>query len=333
MSAQKGRILVVDDEQGIRELLISEFSKLGYGVFFAVNGEDAISKLQSEKADLIITDMKMPKVDGMDLLKYVKENSPESEVIIITGYATVENALEAMHRGAYDFVQKPFNIDELAELAGKAMEKTELKTLVSLYEDANRLFSHLNLKDLLSAITSVAKKITRCAEVCVFLTNDEERLYLASSLSRYDLRKKELSELPVHSFFSGPTDCCDDQKKEVSQFVSEIYLNDAKRAVPVLFDADFASEQHKNMFVAELDIKSVLLYPIALNGKITGYIFMAKDSRSSSFVVSDLKKVSALVLQISQAVYNAREFERLESNVLKRENSADALKSLPNDSL
>ncbi|MCL2799639.1 MAG: GAF domain-containing protein [Endomicrobia bacterium] len=213
------------------------------------------------------------------------------------------------------------------------MEKTELKTLVSLYEDTSRLFSHLNLKDLLSATTAVAKKLTRCAEVHVFLTNDEGRLYLASSLSRSNLSKKELSDLPVYSFFSGTEDYYDEPKKEISKFVSEIYLNDAKRDTPMLFDADFAPEQYRNIFVNEFDIRSILLYPIALNGKITGYVFMAKDSRSSSFVRADLKKVSALVSQISQAVYNAQVFERLESNVLKYENSTNGLKSLPNDSL
>ncbi|MCL2485653.1 MAG: response regulator [Endomicrobia bacterium] len=290
MSVHKGKLLIVDDEQGIRELLVSEFSKLGYSVFFAVNGEDAILKLQAEKADLIITDMKMPKVDGVDLLKFVKEHSPESEVIIITGYATVENALEAMHRGAYDFIQKPFNIDELVQLAEKAMEKNELKTLVSIYEEANSLFSHLNLKDLLPAVSDAAKKITGCLRACLFLLDNDGKILTFCQ-----------------------NDCGAD-KKEVGKFVSDVYSDETKRGEPIFFDAVSAPQEYKSIFVPKLDIKSVLLYPMSLSGKITGYLFLTKSSQFSPFTKADLKKISVFVSQISQAVNNAQAFERLSSN-------------------
>ncbi|MDR1695039.1 MAG: response regulator [Endomicrobium sp.] len=327
MSVQKGKILVVDDEQGIRELLISEFSKLGYGVLFAVNGEDAISKLQSEKAELIITDMNMPKLDGMDVLKYVKENSPESEVIIITGYAAVENVLEAMQNGAYGFIQKPFNIDELAALAEKAMEKTELKTLVSIYKDASRFFSYLNLKELLSVITAAAMKITHCSQAGVFLADGSGKLYLAFSQPDAAEQKKELENMPSYSFFSVSSDIYDKQKTEIEKAVSEIYADESKRAEPVFFDSDSAPEAYKSIFIPGIDVKSVVLYPMVLNEKVTGYLFMAKDSRVLPFSRADLKNISIVVSQISQAVYNAQTFERLEAAVPKQ----DAAESLSAD--
>jgi DNA-binding NtrC family response regulator len=94
MSSNRGRILIVDDEDVIRELLVSEFSKLGYETVSAVNGEDALAKLNTEKVQVVITDMKMPKLGGLYVLKAVKDKSPKSEVIIITGHATVEDAKE-----------------------------------------------------------------------------------------------------------------------------------------------------------------------------------------------------------------------------------------------
>jgi DNA-binding NtrC family response regulator len=127
MSSNRGKILIVDDEDVIRELLVSKFSKLGYETVSAVNGEDALAKLNTEEVQVVITDMKMPKLGGLDVLKAVKEKSPKSEVIIITGHATVEDALNAMKGGAYDFIQKPFNIDELTALVEKAIEKINLE--------------------------------------------------------------------------------------------------------------------------------------------------------------------------------------------------------------
>lgn len=303
MSVQKGRILIVDDEQGIRELLISEFKRLGYEVFHAVNGEDAISKIQVEKVDIIITDMKMPKVDGLDLLKFAKENSPETEVILITGYATVENALEAMRSGAYDFIQKPFNIDELSALVEKAMEKTELRLLVALYESTNAIFSSLKLEELFPIMTSLIKKVTYSHDASIFLLDNSGQLYPASSsLSIYD-----------------------EQKREIGLMVAKIYENEVKRGEPVFFETAKPPSGLEGIFESDTDIKSVLAYPIVLSNKMMGYLVLIKTSLMSSFVRSDLKNVSVFVSQIAQSITNTKLYERLEVKIAELEQALEDL--------
>ena len=303
MTVQKGRILIVDDEQGIRELLISEFRRLGYEVFHAVNGEDAISKIQIEKVDIIITDMKMPKVDGLDLLKFTKENSPETEVILITGYATVENALEAMRGGAYDFIQKPFNIDELSALVEKAMEKTELKLLVALYESTNAIFSSLKLEELFPIMTSLIKKVTHSYDASIFLLDNSNQLYPASSsLSRYDA-----------------------QRREIDLMISKIYEDEIKRSEPSFFDTANPPAVLEGIFEPETDIKSVLAYPIILNNKMIGYLVLVKTSSMPSFVRADLKNVSVFVSQIAQSITNTKLYEKLEVKIDELEQALEDL--------
>src|SRR4051812_40156660 len=121
MTSPKARILVIDDEHTIRELLRNELGRQCYAVDVAVDGEEGIAKVRQEKYDIVISDIKMPRMDGMQALSEIKKISPETEVIMITGYATVENAVQAMKSGAYDFIQKPFNLEELSVLIEKAL--------------------------------------------------------------------------------------------------------------------------------------------------------------------------------------------------------------------
>ncbi len=100
------RILLVDDEQSMRDFLSIMLKKDGYDVVAAQNGDNALKAVQSEIFDLVITDVKMPGVDGIGVLKSVKEVSPETVVIMITAYATAETAVEAMKLGAYDYITK-----------------------------------------------------------------------------------------------------------------------------------------------------------------------------------------------------------------------------------
>jgi two-component system response regulator PilR (NtrC family) len=121
------KILVVDDEQSMRDFLSIMLKKEGYGVVAAENGSDALKAVQTEIFDLVISDVKMPGMDGIDVLKTVKEISPETIVIMITAYATAETAVEAMKLGAYDYITKPFKVDEIKLIIQKALEKRHLR--------------------------------------------------------------------------------------------------------------------------------------------------------------------------------------------------------------
>jgi len=122
------KILVVDDEQSLQEVLSIMLKRAGYAVTAVSDGEEAIEQLQKEIFDLVITDLRMPKVDGMEVLRAVKSASPETVVLIITAFATADSAVEAMKQGAYDYLTKPFQVDEVQLIIRNALEKRRLTT-------------------------------------------------------------------------------------------------------------------------------------------------------------------------------------------------------------
>jgi two-component system response regulator PilR (NtrC family) len=129
----KPRILVVDDEAGLRDMLGILFRREGFDVALAsgfVSGKASIEKRPAtdEPFDIVLTDLMMPDGSGLDLLTLVKEQSKDSEVIVMTAHSTIETAIDAMKRGAYDFITKPFGTSEVRALARKALEKRAIVT-------------------------------------------------------------------------------------------------------------------------------------------------------------------------------------------------------------
>jgi DNA-binding NtrC family response regulator len=127
MEEKRFKILVVDDERLTLKNLSYILTKEGYEVATAESGSSALNRLQKEEFDLVITDLKMEKVSGLDILERCKEWWPETEVIMITAYATVDSAIEAMKKGAYHYITKPFKLDELRKVVKEALEKVSLK--------------------------------------------------------------------------------------------------------------------------------------------------------------------------------------------------------------
>jgi two-component system response regulator PilR (NtrC family) len=121
------RILIVDNERSMRDFLAIVLNKEGYQVSVAENGEKAAQRLEKEIFDLLITDLKMPKLDGIQLLKRVKEIHPDTVVLVMTAFASTETAIEAMKEGAYDYLSKPFQIEEVKLVIGNALEKRRLR--------------------------------------------------------------------------------------------------------------------------------------------------------------------------------------------------------------
>ncbi|MDE3035549.1 MAG: sigma-54-dependent Fis family transcriptional regulator, partial [Nitrospirota bacterium] len=122
------KILIVDDEQSMRDVLSIMLKRAGYGVTVAADGEEAVAQLGKDIFDLVITDLHMPKVGGLEVLKAVKDSSPATVVLVITAFASTETAVEAMKRGAYDYLTKPFQVDEVQLIIRNALEKRRLST-------------------------------------------------------------------------------------------------------------------------------------------------------------------------------------------------------------
>ncbi len=147
-------ILVVDDDEDILELIERHLSNKGYEVVSAYDGEQALPLLDKVKFDLVITDLKMPKIDGMEVLRRVKEKDPNIEVVILTGHGTMDSVIEALRDGgAFDYLQKPlYNIKQLSFVTRKALERKRLKLenqrLVDTLHESNK-----RLKEKLTRIT------------------------------------------------------------------------------------------------------------------------------------------------------------------------------------
>jgi DNA-binding NtrC family response regulator len=120
------RVLVVDDEQSLRKVLAATLQREGYEVEVAVNGEEALAALDRDGADVVVTDLVMPKMDGLSLLRKVVAKHPDVPVIVVTAHGRVDSAVEAMKAGAFDFVTKPFEHAELKAIIAKAARQSDL---------------------------------------------------------------------------------------------------------------------------------------------------------------------------------------------------------------
>jgi PAS domain S-box-containing protein len=220
------RVLVVDDELDVRDGSERILSRIGYKVDKAARGDDALELLDNFQPSIVLLDLKMPGMDGMEVLKHIQESNPGIIVIVITGYATVETAIEAMKEGAYDFIPKPFEPDQLRIVVNRAAEKIRLtreaellehekyRTLLDLDAEKSRLRTIIeSLPDGLM-VTNAAGHVVLVNPACKFLLNlspdittggriedyiDEEdlcRLIEAVSKGKY----VDYGDIPDHEF-------------------------------------------------------------------------------------------------------------------------------------
>src|SRR5437588_2502355 len=120
------RVLVVDDEQSLRKVLAATLQREGYEVTVCGDGEEAIAALERDGADVVVTDLVMPRMDGLSLLRKVVARHPDVPVIVVTAHGKIDSAVEAMKAGAFDFVTKPFEHAELKATIAKAARQSDL---------------------------------------------------------------------------------------------------------------------------------------------------------------------------------------------------------------
>ncbi len=165
MEKLKGKILIVEDEKSMLEVLRILLEGENHEVTSASNGLEGLSYINKDIFDLVITDMKMPKVNGFELLRKIKETSPDTIVIMITAFGTTETAIEAMKLGAYDYINKPFKIDEIRLIVKKAIEKKRLSEELSiLREKVKTLYTLENIIGKSPKMQELFKLIPRVAQ-------------------------------------------------------------------------------------------------------------------------------------------------------------------------
>src|SRR6266545_2889037 len=175
-------VLVVDDERSMREFLAICLRREGYQVSLAESGAAALQWLTEHVVDVVVTDLRMPgDMDGLDLLRGIKERGLDTEVIVVTAFATPETAIAAMKQGAYDYLTKPFKVDEIRAVIGRALEKRALvEANLALREKVTgryRLASLLGRSPLMQRVFELIGKI-HSTRTSVLITGESGILFL-----------------------------------------------------------------------------------------------------------------------------------------------------------
>jgi signal transduction histidine kinase len=181
------KILIADDEQVIRDLFERFLSQEGYRVSTAIDGQDALEKIKKENYAMLILDLKMPKISGMELLEQIREIKKDLIIIIITGYATVETAKEAIKQGCFDYITKPFNIEEVAIIIKRAFDIHRWE------QEKKKLQEQLQIAERLASLAQMGAGVVH--EVNTVLTSI--KLFLEMLKSKLPETKKEAKNISV----------------------------------------------------------------------------------------------------------------------------------------
>jgi len=160
----RNRILLVDDEPGALEILAGILGQENYEVVTAQDGEEALSILKESSFDLVLTDLNMPKINGLELIRRIQQVDPVLMTIVLTGCGTIDNAVAAMKAGAYDYTTKPFKIDELILTVKRALEyrtlKTQNKNLKRLVGEASSFRNIIGDSEGMQRVESLIHKVS-----------------------------------------------------------------------------------------------------------------------------------------------------------------------------
>ena len=130
---EDANILVVDDDRGLADNLVEYLSQLGYNATAAYGGREALSRFEEGDFQLVITDLMMPEFDGMELLEAVMKLDSRAIVMVLTGYGTIESAVQAIKNGAYDFITKPIKLEELEVIVNRALERHSTRRQLGIF--------------------------------------------------------------------------------------------------------------------------------------------------------------------------------------------------------
>ncbi|MGD9732204.1 MAG: response regulator [Desulfamplus sp.] len=318
------KILVIDDEPSLREGARRILSKMDFEVFLAPKGEDGLDTIDKEPVAIVLLDMKMPGMDGMEVLKRIMALERGILVIVITGYATVETAIEAMQRGAYNFIPKPYQPDQLRIAVSRAREKIELAIETKkLQEERKRTLEDLHTEK--SRTLTIIESLPNG----VLVTNSEGRVVLINpACYRYlDIDpEKEPKDIKIEDIFKSNELCdliLDISKGRYIDYadipVHEIETNNKKffmvRCRPVLGDrreclgavvniVDISTikalDQVKSEFVAK--VTHELRSPLSTIHEQLNMVMMAHESDSSIGTCEEEKYMLARAKEKTKAL-------------------------------
>jgi PAS domain S-box-containing protein len=298
MGMPNEKILVIDDNVHIRNACTEFLQSVGYNVSSVENGEQGIKLLQKTSFELVITDFKMPGIDGLGVLRHVKEQYPKTDVIIITAYGTIENAVEAMRLGAYDYITKNFDIAELELVVKRCLEKQrlsaqvkELKELVNLYEMSKAMSSLMGLEELLNLILRL---------VCDTLAAD------GGSIMLYD---PDANELVVRVASGDRKDMIVGERVQLGKRVAGF---SAEQEEMLAIQGNLNDDPRFSNLMEFDTFKSSMIAPLQRKGKLLGVISVHRKKNDVKFNDRDMKLLSIFAVEAAIAIENAHLFNSLE---------------------
>ncbi len=300
---QKEKILIIDDEDFILQLSRDILTKINYNVKTTSDGNKGIKLLENEKFDLLLTDIKMPEINGLDVIRHVRTNNKEIPIIVITGHGTLDTAINALKLGAQGFILKPFTPVELRTAVAEALEKTRLlsenirmRTLMPLFEVSKEIISEIDPKRLLKLIVEIAVRETRADKAFLCLIDEatgkiemEEDYGLSPALYR-NIKEK----------------CSDKMIERI-----------CKERKPLLITPDVKLPPYFEGLEAIEDISSNSVYmPFTIRSKSIGILYINRIASEQPFSPSEVEFISVLSGQAAAAIENACLYEKLEQSYL-----------------
>jgi signal transduction histidine kinase len=289
------KILITDDERNVLKATMRRLRNKGYDVAGVESGKEALKMIAGEPYDLLLLDIKMPDMSGLELLRQAREINPEIMAVIVTGYGSVENAIEAMELGALDFVRKPASIEELTVAIEGALargrlqkENTRLKALLPLFELSKVMLSEVGEENLLDIILETATNEVK-ADFAQLLLRDKEDNIVRRAI-RGLISAESLGEVVE-----------DDVAAEVSLKLEPVIVygeDKRKLAIP-------GNGQH--------NLDGYCLYvPMAVRGEAIGVMVIGSVTEQAACQESDIEFLCTLCGQGAIAIDNARLIENLQ---------------------
>jgi signal transduction histidine kinase/FixJ family two-component response regulator len=305
------KIVLVDDEKRMCDSLSKLLTGDGYEVDAYQDAPAAAEAIRNHKTDLVITDIKMPKLDGIGLLGIVKEVDEEIPVILMTGYAALDSAIEAVARGAYDYLMKPIEFAKLQLAVRRAlerrssvldrrnlMERLKIATMLqerrinelnALYEAGKSIGSTANLQELLRQIVVLASSVTEAKVGSIMSLEENADTMTIEAAIGLEASVVARTRLPVGTSIAGHV---------------------AKTGQPLMIEDVESHPQFRRINRERYGAASLLCAPLIIKGRVIGVINMANKENGGVFDENDLKLLTTFAAQAAVAVDDANQFEK-----------------------
>jgi response regulator RpfG family c-di-GMP phosphodiesterase len=295
------RLLVVDDERSICDILSQYLRIKGYTVLVAKNAEDAINILKKEKIDLVLSDIKMPGMSGVELLKWIRDYNRILPVLLTTGFPTLDSAIEALKCGAFDYLTKPFHLEEIGEkikraLLNKQMEEENrlFSKLVSLHEVTKILASTHEIVDLNRKVLDFNVKISKAKAGSLMLIDETGKMYIAG---------RSLEPYGDGFFLEG-----------IFPVAAEWVVKNEEPLVMEKHSTHWTTEKFPPL---PLPVNSYIAFPLKTPKKIIGVLHLIRTDETVPFSYVDLEIINVLASQSSISIDNVQLYQDIRDNYLK----------------